>query len=78
MRCSARRRIRWQVYGDTLGGAMTEASGRVHPPSCAVWGGIGIEVGEGRILGDWGLGSVLRSSARVIVATGNGCEWGNW
>jgi hypothetical protein len=42
-----------RMYGDALGGAMTEANGRVHSQSCTVcvWG-IGIGVGEGWILGD--------------------------
>lgn len=59
-----------RMHSDALGGAMSEANGRVHPQLCTVcvWG-IGIGVGEGWILGDWGLGS-LAIILEVIVATG--------
>jgi len=59
-----------RMDSDAPGGAMTEASGRVHPIM------YGVHVGDwdwsGGRTKPWrlGLGSALRSSERVVVATG--------
>lgn len=65
-----------RVYSDAFGGAMIDASGRVRPIMCGVRVGDWDRSGGRKSLGDWEVGSVLRSSLGMIVSPGNGCIWG--